>query len=215
MNPFLPMGTVDHNGGMFVYNRREREREETVTLRLEGDMQREVWYWRQAVSNPPAVCFWRVWQSSSSLTEPFRLDRNIVSWCFNTENESQMKWEAEGTKLLRMTNVHYWLDMWQSRRNLRATENESHTQYTQIIAVEYISGTEEIITASWSLFNMMVHLHLTCRKHHLCQQLCLQRTSLEDKLKNWMSAESVESTDTQSRVMSIAHLKACLTAKFG
>jgi hypothetical protein len=32
-------------------------------------------------------------------------------------------------------------------------------------------------------FNIMVRLHLTCQKHHHCHQLCLQWTSLEDKLK--------------------------------
>jgi hypothetical protein len=33
-------------------------------------------------------------------------------------------------------------------------------------------------------FNMMVPLHLHCQKDHLCQQLCLQRTSLEEELKS-------------------------------
>jgi len=30
---------------------------------------------------------------------------------------------------------------------------------------------------------MMERLHLICRKHHPCRQLCLQRPSLDDKLK--------------------------------
>jgi len=54
----------------------------------------------------------------------------------------------------------------------------------------------------------MVWLHLYSRKNHLCRQLCLQRTSLEDKLQYSMSAKSIESTIIQSKVMRIAHLKA-------
>ena len=42
--------------------------------------------------------------------------------------------------------------MWQSCENLRATEKESRTQNKQITDVGYISDTEEIDKASWSLF---------------------------------------------------------------
>jgi hypothetical protein len=31
---------------------------------------------------------------------------------------------------------------------------------------------------------MTVWLHLNCQKDHLCHHLCLQRTSLEDELKD-------------------------------
>jgi len=56
-------------------------------------------------------------------------------------------------------------------------------------------------------FNLMVLLHLKCQKNLHCHHVCLQRTSLEDELKYWMSAESEESTVIQSQVMRIAHLK--------
>jgi len=32
-------------------------------------------------------------------------------------------------------------------------------------------------------FNMVLRLNLNCRKDHLCHELCLQRTSVEDELK--------------------------------
>jgi len=70
----------------------------------------------------------------------------------NTENDLEMKKEVEERKLHRMAKVHDFLEMWQGSQNLRATQKESHVQNTQITAVGYISDTEEIIKAPWSLF---------------------------------------------------------------
>jgi len=42
--------------------------------------------------------------------------------------------------------------MWQGSQNLRATQKESRTLNKEITAVEYISDNEEIVKASWSLF---------------------------------------------------------------
>jgi hypothetical protein len=69
-----------------------------------------------------------------------------------TENNSKMKNEVEERKLHRMAKVHNWLEMWQGSQNLRSTQKESRTQEKQMTAVGYISDTEEIIKASWSLF---------------------------------------------------------------
>jgi hypothetical protein len=70
----------------------------------------------------------------------------------NTENSSEMKEAAEQSKLHRMANVHNFLEMWQGSQNLRATKKESRAQNKLMTAVEYISDTEEIVRASWSLF---------------------------------------------------------------
>jgi len=51
-----------------------------------------------------------------------------------------------------MGKVHDFLEMWQGSQNLLATQKESRTRNTQMTAVEYISDTEEIVKASWSLF---------------------------------------------------------------
>jgi hypothetical protein len=63
-----------------------------------------------------------------------------------------MKKEAEERKLHRMAKVHDFLEMWQGSKNLGATQMESRAQNKQITAVGYISDTEQILKASWSLF---------------------------------------------------------------
>jgi hypothetical protein len=70
----------------------------------------------------------------------------------NTENNSEMKKEAEERKLHRMAKVHDFLEMWQGSQNLRATQRESQAQNKQMTAVGYISDTEEIVKSCWSLF---------------------------------------------------------------
>jgi len=57
----------------------------------------------------------------------------------------------------------------------------------------------------------MVQLHLNCLNDHLCHQLCLQGTSLGDKLKYELSAESEDSTLIRWKATKIAHLIAFLT----
>jgi hypothetical protein len=64
-------------------------------------------------------------------------------------------------------------------------------------------------------FTIMVRLHSNCPEDHLCHQLCLQRTSMEDELKSWMSAESWESTVIQLNATRIVHQKAFLTPNCG
>jgi len=70
----------------------------------------------------------------------------------NTGNNTEMKKEAEEWTLHRMTNVHNILEMWQGSQNLHATQKESRAEYKQMTAVRYISNMEEIVKASWSLF---------------------------------------------------------------
>jgi len=70
----------------------------------------------------------------------------------NTENHSEMKKDAVDRKLHGMANVHKFLKMWQGSQNLRATQKESRAQNKQMTTIGYISDTEEIITASWSIF---------------------------------------------------------------
>jgi len=69
-----------------------------------------------------------------------------------TENASEMKKEAEERILHRMAKVHDFLEMWQGSQNLRATQKEACAQNKQMTAVGYILDTEEIVKASWSLF---------------------------------------------------------------
>ena len=70
----------------------------------------------------------------------------------NTENDSKMKKEAEERKLHRIAKVHDCLEMWQGSQNLPAIEKEFRTQNKDMTAMGYISDTEDIVQASWSLF---------------------------------------------------------------
>jgi len=70
----------------------------------------------------------------------------------NTEIDSEMKKEVEEIKLHRMAKVHYLLEMQQGSHNLRATQKESRIQNKKMTAIGYIVDTEEIVKASWSLF---------------------------------------------------------------
>jgi len=70
----------------------------------------------------------------------------------NTENDSEMKKDAGERKLHRMAKVHDFLEMWQGSQNLPPTQKESRAQNKQMTAVGYISDTEEIVKAYWSLF---------------------------------------------------------------
>jgi hypothetical protein len=69
-----------------------------------------------------------------------------------TKNISELKKEMEEGKMHRMPKAHNFLEMWQCSQNLCATQKESDTQNKQMIAVGYISDSEEIIKASWSHF---------------------------------------------------------------
>jgi len=70
----------------------------------------------------------------------------------SADNDMEIKREAKQKKLHRMAKVHDFLETWQGSQNLRATQKASRTQNKQITAVGYISDTEEIVKASWSLF---------------------------------------------------------------
>jgi len=78
-------------------------------------------------------------------------DQDTFCW-WKTENDSEMKKEAEDGKLHRMAKVHDFLEMWQGSRNLHATQKESCAQNKQMTAVGYISAMEDIVNASWSIF---------------------------------------------------------------
>jgi hypothetical protein len=63
-----------------------------------------------------------------------------------------MKKAVEEMKLHRLDKVHDFLEMWQGSQNLCATRKKSRAQNKQMTTVRYISDTEEMVKASWSLF---------------------------------------------------------------
>ena len=70
----------------------------------------------------------------------------------NTENHPEMRKEVEERSMNRMAKVHYLLEMWQGSQNLCATQKESHAQIKRITTMGDISDNEEIVKASWLLF---------------------------------------------------------------
>jgi hypothetical protein len=70
----------------------------------------------------------------------------------NTENNSEMKTEAEEMTLQRLAKVHDLLEMWQCSQNPLPPQMESRTQNKQMTAVGDNSDMEEIVKEFWSLF---------------------------------------------------------------
>jgi hypothetical protein len=68
----------------------------------------------------------------------------------STDNDMELKREAEEKNLHRMAKVHNFLEMWQGSQTLRATQKESRAQNEQMTAVGYILDTKEIVKESWS-----------------------------------------------------------------
>jgi hypothetical protein len=63
-----------------------------------------------------------------------------------------MKTKMEDRKIHRMPNIHHCLEMWQGTQNLTSTPKKSQAQNKGMTALGYISDPEEIVKASWSLF---------------------------------------------------------------
>jgi len=68
--------------------------------------------------------------------------------------QTTRKWrkKRKKRKLHRLAKVDDFLEMWQGSQNLRDTHKESRAQNKKMTAVGYTLDTEEILIASWSLF---------------------------------------------------------------
>jgi len=114
---------------------------------------RDVIGWRQSKTTgktlPEKVVVRRFARANSGLLA----GDNPVLDPVSTDNDMEMKREAEEKKLHRMAKVHDFSGMWQGSLTLRATQNESRAQNKQMTAVGYISDTKEIVKASWSNFD--------------------------------------------------------------
>jgi hypothetical protein len=133
----------------------------------------------------------------------------------NTENNSEMKKQVQERKLNRMAKVHDFLEMWQGSQNLRATQKESRSPHMQMTPMGYISDTDEIVKASWSLIQHHGAAGFKFVERSPLPLPLFARTSQEDELKCKISAETEQSTIIQSKVTRIAQLKAFRTLKIG
>jgi hypothetical protein len=68
----------------------------------------------------------------------------------NANNILELKWEVGEWKLHRMAKFHNILQMRQGSQILCTTQIQSCDQNSQITAIGYISGTNQMVDASWS-----------------------------------------------------------------
>ena len=113
---------------------------------------RDVISWRQSKTTGKTLCEKVVVRQFAQANNEILAGDNPLSDTNNTENDSEMKKDADERKLQWMAKVHDFLEMWQGSQNLRATRKKSRAQNTQMSAVGYVLNTEEIVKASWSLF---------------------------------------------------------------
>jgi hypothetical protein len=108
--------------------------------------------WRQSKTTYETLC-------EKVVIRQFPCGNNEVLGCddpaldtTNTDNEWEMRKEAEERILHSMAKVHDLLQMWQGSQNLLATLKQSGAQCRPLTAVGYISDTEEMVKVSWAVF---------------------------------------------------------------
>jgi len=104
--------------------------------------------WRQSTSTGGTLCEKVILRQFSWVNNGILEGDDPAFDTTNTENNSEIKKEAEKRKLHRMANVHDFLEIWKGSWNLHAIQKELCPQNKQMIAVEYILDTEEIVKAS-------------------------------------------------------------------
>jgi len=123
-----------------------------VGVEASFSLARDVIGWRQSKTTGETIREKVVVRQFPWANDGILVGNNPVSDTTNTETDLAMKKEAEERKLRRMAKVHNFLKMWQGSQNLCAAPKNSHTQNNQMTAVGYISDTEKIVKAYWSLF---------------------------------------------------------------
>jgi len=115
-------------------------------------LDRDVISWRQSKTTGETLCeIVGVRQFAQAINRILEV-ADLALDHTNTENDSEIQKEAEKIIPHSMAKVHYFLEMWQGSQNLRAIQKECRAQNTQMTAMGYISDTEEMMKASWSLF---------------------------------------------------------------
>jgi len=100
-----------------------------------------------------------------------------------SENDSEMKSEPEEMKLHRMAKFHdFWRCGRAAKTNLLPRRNLALKIGKWLPLVTFQTRKRSSKHPGHS-FTMIVRLHSNCQKDHLCHQLCLQRTILEDEQK--------------------------------
>jgi hypothetical protein len=72
----------------------------------------------------------------------------------DSEYDKELKREIEERTLHRMAKIQNVVEMWKGCQHLHDTLTESHTEDTRMTAIGYILDAEEIVTTSWTNFQL-------------------------------------------------------------
>ena len=126
-----------------------------VGVQASFSLGRHVIGWRQSETTRKTLCEKGVVRQFARANSRILADHNSVLDTANSGNDSEMKKVPQEMTFHRMAKVYHFLKMLQGSHNLRASPNEYHIQNRQMTVVGYISDMEEIIKASWSLFQQI------------------------------------------------------------
>jgi hypothetical protein len=105
--------------------------------------------WRESKTTGETLCEKVVVRQFARASSGLLAGNDAVLDPDSTDNDMEMKREAEEKMLHRMAKVHDILEMWQGSQTPQATQKEFQAQNKQMTAVGYISDTKEIVKASW------------------------------------------------------------------
>jgi len=123
-----------------------------VGVKASFSLGRDVPGWRQSKTTGETLCEKVTVRQFARATNWILAGADPELDTTNSENDSEMKKDAEERRLQRMAKVHDLLEMCQGSQHQCATQKESCAQNKQMTAVGYISDTDDIVTALWSLF---------------------------------------------------------------
>jgi hypothetical protein len=113
---------------------------------------RDVMGWRQSKTTGETlhekVVVWQFARANNGILA----DTDPALDTMNTENDSEMKKEAKNRIFPRIAKVYNFLEMWQGSHYIRVTKKDFRAQTMQMITMVYISNTDDIVKASWLLF---------------------------------------------------------------
>jgi len=119
-------------------------------FRVEGSvfLEEDVIRWRQSKTTGETFGEKVIVRQFAGADKGLLAGDNPASDTTSTEKHMEVNIVAEEKMFHQMAKVHIFLEIWQGRQYLQATQKESRTQNIQMTAIGYISDTEEIIKVS-------------------------------------------------------------------
>ena len=184
-----------------------------VGVELSFSLGRDVISWRQSETTRETLRKLVIVRQLAPATIGILEGDDLSLNSMNTENDTEMNNEAVEMTLPSMAKDHNFLEMWQGSHTLCATQKESRARNNLMTAMGYISDMEEIVNASWSLFQHDGVAAFQFSEISAFPPPLSAKDLPEDELTHWVSAKSEEQTVIQVKVTTIAHLKAFRSLK--